>query len=154
MPAIREVLRATLLRFLPTTVVGSFALIFFMAGADLRSVSAGTYIELAVLLVAVAAGFGAGLTALRSRLRADAQLDGRRSVIAGMLGIVGLVAAMRGLPMGSSSPHRLARSIGAMSAVLMFLPWVQSRDRITPGVPPLDAARAHAGAGEPAPRQP
>ena len=128
-----EIVQATLFRFMPASVLSAFAAI---AGIAVLSDSTipEEIIFLPLMAAPLGAGFGVGLEVLRRFLYPDANLNGRRSVIAGIMspfaygmimllaiqlffdGRAGVVTAVVGV-----SALFLA---GVVSAVIMFFAWL------------------------------
>ena len=72
------------------------------------------------------AGYGLALGLVRSHLRPDAQVGGRRDLIAGILAIV-LTLAGSAVTQGASPILQFSIILlsGILSAVLMYFPWFQ-----------------------------
>jgi hypothetical protein len=71
-------------------------------------------------------GYGLALWVARRHLRADAQVGGRRDLIAGILAIV-LILAASTVTQGAAVALRFTIILlsGTLSAVLMYFPWFQ-----------------------------
>jgi len=120
---LRTILRGVLTRFLPALILGTgilYALAFL-----LDRVSVG-WIGLATVYALMTIGYTGALAALRYRLRADADVAGRRSVVAGLLAPAAHVGGLV-LLKSSSAPGVIVASaaIGAVLAIGMFFPWLK-----------------------------
>lgn len=83
---------------------------------------------LAGLLLAETLGFTAVLWRARYRLEAAADVAGRRSTIAGALGIVGLfVGSVFSQGAGLAWPLLMGGASGALAGTLTFWPWMRRR---------------------------
>lgn len=134
-----SVVRATLTRFLPASAVtvGTASwLLGLPAGMEFLAGVFGVAVPLSI-------GFGVGLEGLRRWLYPDAEVDGRRSVIAGLMSPV-VLFIMMATGHGFSAPAAmlLFTVIGIVMAVLMFFAWLtltpeemRERDLRVPGNP-------------------
>src|SRR5689334_713177 len=102
---IREILQATLLRFLPVLAGGSVAIALLLNRGTFVLPPARVALGLSALIALEALGFAAFLWQARYRLRSTADVTGRRSAVAGGLAIAGLVAAVAGQPVWSVAPY-------------------------------------------------
>ena len=123
MISLRIILLGTLTRFLPALIVGTALL--YTAVSMLDRVTVGwTY--LSVTYAWLTLGYTIALLALRYRLRADADVAGRRSVVAGLLApaayLCGVVLLTPDTPRGFDMAGLL---IGAVLAIGMFFPWLK-----------------------------
>ena len=124
MISLRTILRGTLTRFIPGFILGTA--IFYGLVSLTDRVSVG-WLNLAVAYALVTVGYTAALAALRYRLRADADVAGRRSSVAGLLVPAAYVSGLVVLASQSLlSQNVLAVVIGAVLAVGMFFPWLKS----------------------------
>jgi hypothetical protein len=125
MNAIRDVIVGALTRFLPAAVLGfaSIVVLFDLVGGT--PVSMLQY-PLIAWASALTAGFGAGVLAIRSRLRSDADVRGRRSLVAGFCS-AGALAAVGLLAQGFTLGAELVLGLGLGSAVGvgMYFPWIR-----------------------------
>jgi hypothetical protein len=124
MISLRTVLRGTLTRFLPALIVGTAILYGLARLADRLSVG---WLNVAVIYACVTIGYTAALVALRYRLRADADVAGRRSVVAGLLVPAAYLGGMVLLaPQGRLAENAAAIAIGVALALGMFFPWLKA----------------------------
>ena len=91
-------------------------------------------ITLAVTVAALSVGFVSVLGLLRARLRADADVSGRRSVVAGIAGLGFVAAGAATFHLATPSPlEGLARvgvlylSSGALVTLGIYVPWIAVR---------------------------
>ncbi len=119
-----SVLKGTVARFVPgsLTVFSPFFVATLLDDPSRWLVVLGIF---GLEIGAIATGFGAGLATLRRWLFPEAKVDGRRSVIAGLmsplaLGIVSIFT--QGASLGEIAVYSLVA--GFMMAVLMFFPWL------------------------------
>lgn len=118
------IVRGALTRFLPGSIASSLGLFAFL--------NAGTpaaWIETAGVAFAAAAaltvGFGAALTMLKQRLYPDADVGGRRSLLAGLLAPLAIFMVM-GVVGGvdlASLPWVFGAG-GLAAALAIFFPWL------------------------------
>jgi len=124
MISLRTILRGTLTRFVPALILGTAILYGLARLADRLSVG---WLNLALVYAFVTIGYTAALVALRYRLRADADVAGRRSVVAGLLVPAAYLGGMVLLaPQGQLAENAAAIAIGAVLAVGMFFPWLKA----------------------------
>ncbi len=122
--SLRAVSKSALLRFLPGSLLSMAGL-----GAAMKvSVStevlaaAGGILGFAGLMTL---GFGAGLFALRRWLYPDAEITGRRSVIAGLLSPLALfIAAVMSAGLNSVQIVAVLFLVGVLLALGMFFAWL------------------------------
>ncbi|HRP08120.1 MAG TPA: hypothetical protein PLL69_06485 [Gemmatimonadales bacterium] len=124
MLSLSTILRGTLARFLPALIVG-FSVIYALASLTDRTTIGWLPVVTAYVLVTL--GYFLALMTLRFRLRADAGVAGRRSVVAGLLAPS---AAFLGI-LGVAPNSELAAivtffAVGAALAVGMFFPWLKT----------------------------
>lgn len=136
MISLRSIAKAVMLRFLPGYAMGVAALL------TLGSLTGGVHVgwELLVLLCALACGgFGAMLAVLRFRLRATADVTGRRSLLAGVLAPPAMLTAMVAFRAYSQfGVVVIAALVGAAMALAMYLPWL--KERSTPALTDEEAS--------------
>lgn len=139
---VSAVLRGVLGRFLPGSVIsmaGLMGLVSLFGGPSLFEF----LMVVALPSVGLAMGYGIGLEGLRRWLFPDAEVDGRRSLVAGFVSPLALftwvtvVAESLGgltLPVGVG----VVLLLGMLMAVVMFFPWLTSdeTDESHPGVDP------------------
>lgn len=124
MISLRTILRGTLTRFVPAFILGTA--IFYVLVSLGDPVSVG-WLNLGVAYALVTVGYTAALAALRDRLRADADVAGRRSAVAGLLVPAAYLSGLVVLASQSQlSQDLLAVLIGAGLAIGMFFPWLKS----------------------------
>jgi hypothetical protein len=128
MVSVREILRGAVTRFVPTVAAGAVAILLAFDGQNVRHVPASGWLLIGALLLAETVGFVSLLSWSRYRLDARANVGGRRSVIAGLFGIVGLFAAST-VSQGASIPWALtiALGAGAIAGSTMYWPWLRRR---------------------------
>ena len=130
MISLRTILRGVLTRFLPAFILATAIMYGLASLADRISVG---LLGLVTLYALMTLGYTAALVALRYRLRADADVAGRRSVVAGLLApaayLGGLVLIA---PHGALAYNAACVAIGAVLAIGMFFPWLKG-----PAVPAL-----------------
>jgi hypothetical protein len=115
-------LKGALGRFLPAGVLLAFAVMAASQELGLSALVATLFFE-----VPLTSGYIAGIELLRRRLRGDAGIDGRKSVIAGAVAPLVLFAVVVGLegarPLGFLLWTFLS---GFVTAVLLFFPWLRT----------------------------
>jgi hypothetical protein len=127
----REIGRGMYRRFLPAVVATDLAL---SLPTWIVAHVAPSSVVLAVALGALLLGYATVLGVLRTRLRPDVGIDGRRSVVAGMASL-GLIAAgaatfRLGSPSAFSSMARLGGLYFGASVIVtlgIFFPWIGAR---------------------------
>lgn len=126
MVTLRTILRGAVTRFLPTATVGSVAILLAFDGKNVAAIQPAGWALMAGLLLAETAGFAILLARMRYRLETTAEVGGRRSVIAGALGIVGLFVGSI-LVQGAGIPWALLIALisGAFAGGVTYLPWFQ-----------------------------
>ena len=132
----RVTARGTLLRFFPACVLGLVVVDLFMGTRPSGFLFLGYTMVVMAFSGVVTLGYWLGLEALRRWLYPDAAVDGRRSVLAGLMASIGVFLAFV-WQLGSNwvGVPLLIPGTGFVLAVAMFLPWLSP----TPGM---------AGAGE------
>jgi hypothetical protein len=123
MISLRTILLGTLTRFLPALILGT-ALLYGMARlADQVSVG---WTGLGIAYAMAVVGYAGALIALRYRLRADASVAGRRSVVAGLLVPAAYLSGIVLLrPTSTPGLYATGLVVGALLAVGMFFPWLK-----------------------------
>jgi hypothetical protein len=112
-----------LTRFIPALVLGTALLYGLVSLADRLSVG---WLNLAVAYTFLTVGYTAALATLRYRLRADADVAGRRSVVAGLLVPAAYLGGLVLLaPENQLTQTAAAVLVGAVLAVGMFFPWLK-----------------------------
>jgi Na+/melibiose symporter-like transporter len=116
------VLSGTFRRFLPGGILAGFVL------ATAMGEPAGM-ILVALAEVVMAAGYAVGLGIMRPSLRSDAGVDGRRSVVAGLVAPAVLFSLLT-LVGGTSLMGLMLVTIltGFGVAITMFFPWLRSSE--------------------------
>ena len=122
--SLRSTLRGVFKRFLPATGL-------FYGGAAILGMffepSAWLIPAMGLVAAGLTTGFGLGLEVLRRWLYPDARVDGRRSVVAGLLSPFALMAAaVLAFPDGMG-PVKLTLVVvltGVLLALAMFFPWL------------------------------
>jgi len=126
MVTVREVLRGAVTRFLPTAGFGALAILLAFDGRNVSAIRPAGWVLLVGLLLAETTGFAVLLWRARYRLEEKADVAGRRSVIAGALGIVGLFAgSILSQGAGLVWPVVLGAASGALAGALTFWPWMR-----------------------------
>lgn len=122
-------LRGALLWFLPASTLSLAVVLFGLAGATLDDFSRFGSAVLQFSGV-MALGFWMGLEGMRRWLYPDAQVDGRRSFVAGLMSsfVVFILAALD-VPVEGSGTEVVLCTTGVVLAVLMFFAWLSP----TPG---------------------
>lgn len=124
MISLRTIFRGTLTRFIPAFILGTAIFYGIVSLSDHVSVG---WLNLGVAYALVTVGYTAALAALRYRLRADADVAGRRSAVAGLLVPAAYLSGLVVLASQSQlSQNLLAVLIGAGLAIGMFFPWLKS----------------------------
>ena len=122
---LRSIAKAVLVRFVPGYAVGVAALLALGTAAGGVHIGWGLLFQLCAI---ACAGFGATLVALRFRLRATADVAGRRSLLAGVLAPPAVVTAMVVFRAYSQFGLLLtAALVGAVMALAMYFPWLKER---------------------------
>jgi hypothetical protein len=122
--SLKATLRGAFKRFLPAAGVlygGAAVLGMFIEP------SAWLIPGLALVAGGLTAGFGLGLEVLRRWLYPDAKVDGRRSMVAGLLSPFALMAAAAFAFPGGMGPVKLTLVVvltGVLMALAMFFPWL------------------------------
>lgn len=135
-------MRGTLLRFLPASALSTALVHYAMNGFP----PAGSILGMALSFVGFAGimslGYGLGLEGMRRWLYPDAGVDGRRSVIAGLMSplAIYIMATLR-LDVGMVGAMVIPAALTLGLAVLMFFSWLTP----TPGMGAIE------GPGEPRP---
>jgi hypothetical protein len=119
------VVRGTLSRFLPASVI-SLGVVELFVGASYLTSTPEVLSHLVLFPGGMAMGFGLGLEAIRRWLRRVAGIDGRRSFLAGLMSpavlfIVDIVGVARSL-----TTVGLLALIGMAIAILLFFPWLST----------------------------
>lgn len=115
-----ELKSAVLSRFLPASLVSVLGVFAFLVGFPLSE-----FIFVPVMLAPLVAGFSAGLELLRGRLYPDADLKGRRTVLAGLLAPLTAFVAMAITPSIDMLPAMgVFGLIGVLMAFVMFFAWL------------------------------
>ena len=117
MVTVREILRGAVTRFLPTAGLGALAILLAFDGRHVAAIRPAGWALMVALLLAETCGFTALLWRARYRLEDKAQVAGRRSALAGALGIVGLfVGSIASQGTGLQWAMLLAAGSGAAAA--------------------------------------
>jgi membrane associated rhomboid family serine protease len=128
MVTVREILRGAVTRFLPTAGGGALAILLAFDGRHVAAIQPAGWALLAGMLLAETFGFATVLWRARYRLEVKADVSGRRSVVAGALGIVGLfVSAILSQGSGLAWAELLAAASGAVAGAATYWPWMRSR---------------------------
>ena len=135
----RQIFRGLLRKFLPAAAVTSLVLDVPSGSSSGASVS---FVFLAIDLIALSVGYVSVLGALKSRLREDAEVTGRRSIVAGIASLGLIVAGAAVFRLGTPSVwESVARMVGfnfATGGIVtlgLYFPWIGAR-RIGVGAPP------------------
>jgi hypothetical protein len=127
--ATSEVARATLTRFLPASLL-SLGTVFVVINAsllgsrvvDILLMVFGATLGAGVLL---AGGYWTGLTLLRRWLYPDAEISGRRSIIAGLMSPLGLfISVVLGAGVRPAGAFLITFVVGLVMALAMFFAWL------------------------------
>ena len=130
--SIREVLRGTLSRFLPASVLSMGAV---GAAAGMAGPGLDWLVGVLGFAGALTGGFGLGMVALKRWLYPDADVAGRRSVVAGLLSPLAVFISVvlgSGLSHPAQVPVVLAL-IGGVMAVSMFFAWLSPTPEVMRG---------------------
>ena len=128
MVTVREILRGAFTRFLPAAGGGALAILLAFDGRNVAAIQPAGWALFAGLLLAQTVGFATLLWRLRFRLEVTAGVAGRRSVVAGALGIVGLfVESIFAQGASTGSAILMGVAAGAGAGVLTFWPWMRRR---------------------------
>ena len=125
--SLSKVLKGTVARFLPGSVIGMGALSALIPPGGLSGIR---LLELVLLqqVGPLAIGFGLGLLGLHRWLYPDSEIQGRRSLVAGLLSPVamlgaGVFTAVLGLdPL--PPPGLVSFLVGIVMALAMYFPWL------------------------------
>jgi hypothetical protein len=119
-----EAVRATLTRFLPSSILSlgiGFLLLEVPVGAETLEFIVGTLL----LSGATTIGYGLGLEGLRRWLYENANVAGRRSVVAGLLSPLAVfIGAVLFQGLGTIGGGLLFLLVGIVMALVMFFPWL------------------------------
>ena len=128
MVPVRDILRGAFTRFLPAAGGGAFAILLAFDGRNVAAIQPGGWALFAGLMLAETGGFATLLWRLRFRLEGKAAVAGRRSVVAGALGIVGLfVESIFAQGAAPGWALLLGVAAGAGAGVLTYWPWIRRR---------------------------
>ncbi len=119
-----EVVKATLGRFMPASILGAVVSVIVMSGGSIPS----ELIFLPLMVLPLGVGFGSGLGVLSRFLYPDANLNGSRSVVAGIMsplafGLI-MLLAQQVLAVGPGFGLIALFLAGVVSAVIMFFAWL------------------------------
>lgn len=127
MHSLRTIVRAALTRFLPGYALGILALYILGNIAD-RLTLRWSFVAVAGLILTL--GYMLALLPLRSRLLPGVGVEGRRSVIAGMLSpVVALMALLYSGPESALVALSVLVPAGALITLGIFFPWITTRWR-------------------------
>lgn len=125
--SLREVVKGTLTRFLPGSVIGMGVLAAIIPPLGLTKLR---LLELLLLheVGPLVLGFGLGLLGLHRWLYPDAEVTGRKSFVAGILTPIamlggGVLAGLVGF-VSQIQPSLLSFLVGFFMALAMFFPWL------------------------------
>ena len=122
--SLREIVKGTVARFLPGSLITVFGAVSFLGvsiSGDVLAVVGG----LLGLAGALTVGFGLGLLGLRHWLYPDAKLDGPRSFIAGLMSPLALfIAVTMSQGWGTAQLAFGLVLVGIVMAVGMFFAWL------------------------------
>jgi hypothetical protein len=113
-------------RFLPSATGLTAALLFIPVVSDPSGFSAGSALIFGVEMIGITLGFFGALCVMRGRLDSAANVAGRRSAVAAVASVVGLLAlstVVQGL--GFARVCAAALSVGGLSAFALFWPWLR-----------------------------
>jgi hypothetical protein len=126
----RSIIRGALTRTLPGTLLGNAGLIALSSFVR-ANLSAKTLALTVVTGLAVCCGSALTLLAMRSRLRTDAGVTGRRSFVVGLGAFcVGLTARPFLHFVNPRGTYVLMGAAGAMLAGAVFFPWLQTKGSV------------------------
>lgn len=126
MISLREIARGAFGRFLPSAAGLTAALMFIPVVTSPSDFSSGSALLIGAEMIGMALGFFGALCVMRGRLDSTANVTGRRSVVAAVASVVGLLAlstVVQGL--GFTRVGAAALSVGALSAFALFWPWMR-----------------------------
>ncbi len=120
--SLKTVLRGVLKRFLPASAISLGVL-----GLALTTAGASGLALIPLLAGGLTLGFGLGMEGLRRWLYPDAKVDGRRSVVAGLLSpllLFGTVALIETTGLGPIGAAGFTLLSGMIMALAMYFPWL------------------------------
>jgi hypothetical protein len=149
MPSSNEILRSAFTRFLPGWISTLIAFPLIFAPRSFLELGRPQFEFLTLFSSAALAGHALVLALLRPRLRDDADLVGRKSVVAGACSVGGLLITSM-LPHGLRGPTTIALTYMAVAGIVtagLYVPWLQTAGtRQRPPIPRssgLESSGAH-----------
>ena len=120
----KQILRGAFGRFLPGSLIsggGMLGVMSYIDGFQLFEFLAGVFFFGGLLTL----GFGIGMEGLRRWLYQDAEVDGRRSVVAGLLSPLALfISVALFQPIFTLFGPGVFFLVGIVMAVVMYFPWL------------------------------
>ena len=126
MISVREIVRAAFRRFLPAATALLAALLFIPVVSNPGEFKPVAGLVLGVEIIGMTLGFLGALAVMRQRLDSSANVAGRRTIVAAVASVVGLLAlstVVQGI--GIVRITAASVSVGALSGFAMFWPWLR-----------------------------
>ena len=128
MVTFREIVKGAISRFLPGAVVGQAAMIAFLLIGEPSGLALRDLPILAGFTALMTIGHAGALGVMRRMMRDDADVSGRRALIAGLAAGAfhfGIAAAVSTFT--ENQGFALAVFSGAAAATAMFFPWIRAQ---------------------------
>lgn len=121
----RDIVRGALTRFYPGAVAGMAATAIAVGPFEFAASQVPRFIGGSLLGAAIAtAGYGLALSLVRKRLRPDAAVVGRKSVVAGVAAAIATVALLPLIPGGIAANIAVGVAGGFLATLGIYFPWL------------------------------